>query len=133
VVAKHKSARLKSLHFFRKFGVEDPNTTIDFDRFIELSAEFWDSSNHFRMIDSPHKEKSDTKEAPTTPSPPSSGGTSPADNPAGEGPEAAGTSAAAVGLSQAGNSAAGPRVVARRQSFSVAYDLAQTRASEAVV
>lgn len=39
----------KTLHFFRKHRVSDPHTQIDFNYFMALSAEFWNSRDHFRF------------------------------------------------------------------------------------
>jgi hypothetical protein len=38
------------MHFFKKAGLLDPNRRISFDEFHDLAAEFWDSRDHFRMV-----------------------------------------------------------------------------------
>ena len=49
IVASHKMTP-KSLNFFKKYGLLDPDHRIDFEEFSDLSAEFWDSRDHFRMV-----------------------------------------------------------------------------------
>jgi len=39
-----------NMHFFKKAGLLDPNRRISFDEFHDLAAEFWDSRDHFRMV-----------------------------------------------------------------------------------
>lgn len=61
LVAQHKQDRNLSIHFFRKHGLDQMGRTLDFEEFTALAAEFWDESNHYRMIKLGSKKNAGTK------------------------------------------------------------------------